>query len=66
MCIQHGAPALASQLTQSFNIMIDKANKAIALEKAEEENKRKVDIVKAEEAAKVSQPAKKVRSHYER
>ena len=59
MCIQHGAPALASQLTQSFNIMIDKANKAIALEKAEEENKRKVDIVKAEEAAKVSQPAKK-------
>ena len=53
-CIQHGAPALAGQLIQSFNNVIEKANQLTELKRQEEEAAKKASIVKAEEAAKTT------------
>lgn len=55
-CIQHGAPALATSLINSFNSVIEKANKYLDIKQQEEEAKRKAEIIKNEEAAKTTQP----------
>lgn len=60
-CIQHGAPALSTSLTNSFNSVIEKANKYTEIKQQEEEARRKAEVAKNEEAAKTTQstPTKK-------
>jgi|LGVE01.1.fsa_nt_gb hypothetical protein len=57
ICIQHGAPALAPQLIQSLNVLAEKANKYNEILLREKAEAKKLEVAKAEEAAKVVKSA---------
>lgn len=53
-CIQHGAPAVAPQLINALNVVVEKANQLTELQRAKLEEARKAEAAKkdAEEQAK--------------
>lgn len=45
-CIQHGAPAVAPQLVQALNTVVEKANQFVELQRVKREEQRKVEEAK--------------------
>lgn len=45
-CIQHGAPAVAPQLVQALNTVVEKANQLVELQRAKLEEQRKAEEAK--------------------